>query len=241
MTLHGDALVEDLFRRFVTVNDDIRIGNRAVNLIRPRSADELISEEEFVQDERLPYWAELWPSSTVMGSFVLTETGTGRNAIELGCGVGLVSIAAAMAGHTILATDYYADALAFTRANALRNLHRELSTQVLDWRDIPSTLGRFDLVLASDVLYETRYADLVAQTIDRVLADDGDAFIADPGRVATGAFVDACERLGLSVASKSTRPYLAGKVRQTITVYGITRTSSSANTAGRSGTPIRTR
>ena len=66
MHLHGDALVDDLLHRFVTVNDDVRIANRAVNLIRPRSADELISEDDFERDERLPYWAELWPSSTII-------------------------------------------------------------------------------------------------------------------------------------------------------------------------------
>lgn len=223
MLLHGNALVDDLLHRFVTVNDDVRIANRAVNLIRPRSADELISEDDFERDERLPYWAELWPSSTVMAKFVLTNTGTGRTAIELGCGIGLVSIAAAMAGHSIVATDYYADALAFTRANALRNVGHEVPTQILDWRDIPATLGRFDLVLASDVLYETRYADLVAHTIDRLLSPTGEAFVADPGRIATEAFVEACTRLGLHITPKVARPYQAGKIRQTITVHAITR------------------
>jgi ETFB lysine methyltransferase len=223
MTLEGDALVDDLHRRYVTVNDDIRVSHRTINLLRPRSADELISEEDFERDERLPYWAELWPSSTVMANFVLTETGAGRDTIELGCGVGLVSIAAAMAGHGVLATDYYEEALKFTRANATRNLGHELDTRVLDWRSIPADVGRFDLVLASDVLYETRYAGLVAETIDRVLSPQGEAFVADPGRVATEAFVHECEKLGLGVSPKVKRPYLAGKVRQTITVYRITR------------------
>jgi len=223
MTVTGELLSADLQRRYVTVNDDVCAGERIINLLRPRSADELINEEDFERDERLPYWAELWPSSTVMADFVLSETGSGRDAIELGCGVGLVSIAAAMAGHGVLATDYYAEALEFTRANATRNLGHELDTQVLDWREIPDTMGRFDLVLASDVLYETRYADLVARTIERVLSRDGEAFVADPGRVAAEAFVRACEQLGLQVVPKAKRPYLAGQVRQTITVYGITR------------------
>jgi predicted nicotinamide N-methyase len=221
-TAHGAALVTDLERRFLTVNDDIRVGNHAINVIRPRSADDLIIEADFERDERLPYWAELWPSSTVLGDFVITDSGTGKRAIELGCGVGLVSIAATLAGHTVLATDYYAEALAFTRANAFRNLGREIETHVLDWRAIPEAIGRFDLVLASDVLYESRYADLVAKTIARVLAPQGEAYVADPGRVATGAFVDACHQLGLTVTTCATRPYLAGKIRQTITVYRVT-------------------
>lgn len=221
--LHDAELVDDLERRFVTVNDDVHVSKHAINVLRPRSAEDLIDEADFERDERLPYWAELWPSSTVLADFALASLRGPRRTIELGCGIGLVSIAAALAGHDVLATDYYAEALDFVRANAFRNLGREFATSVLDWRDIPDALGQFQCVLASDVLYESRYADIVAQAIVRLLAPDGEAYIADPGRIATSAFGDACERLGTTMAACATRPYLAGKIRQTITIYRITR------------------
>lgn len=221
--LAGAALVKSLERRFVTVNDDVVVGDRTINVIRPRSAEDLISESDFERDERLPYWAELWPSSTVLASFVTGDRRPRGRAIELGAGVGVVSIAAALAGYEVLATDYYEDALLFARANAWRNLGRELETALVDWRAIPTALPRFDVVLASDVLYESRYAPLVAGTIDRFLAPRGVAYVADPGRVATNAFVDACREISLGVSTAATRPYLAGSVRQTITVYEVTR------------------
>lgn len=192
-------------------------------MIRPRSAEDLIDEAAFERDERLPYWAELWPSSTVLANFVMGDRRPRGRAVELGAGIGLVSIAAAIAGHDVVATDYYEDALLFARANAFRNLGREIDTHLVDWRAIPEALPRFDVVLASDVLYETRYAPLVASTIDRFLAGSGVAYVADPGRVATDAFVDACREIGLGVKTAATRPYLAGSVRQTITVYEVTR------------------
>lgn len=219
----GAALVKSLERRFVTVNDDVIVGDHTINVIRPRSAEDLIDEAAFERDERLPYWAELWPSSTVLASFVMGDRRPRGRAVELGAGIGLVSIAAAMAGHDVVATDYYEDALLFARANAFRNLGREIDTHLVDWRAIPDALPRFDVVLASDVLYETRYAPLVASTIDRFLAARGVAYVADPGRVATDAFVDACGEIGLGVKTAATRPYLAGSVRQTITVYEVTR------------------
>lgn len=221
--LAGAALVKALERRFVTVNDDVVVGDQTINVIRPRSAEDLIDEAAFERDERLPYWAELWPSSTVLASFVMGDRRPRGRAVELGAGIGVVSIAAAMAGHEVLATDYYEDALLFARANAFRNLGREIETHLVDWRAIPTTLPRFDVVLASDVLYETRYAPLVAATIDRFLAARGVAYVADPGRVAADAFVDACRDIGLGVATAATRPYLAGSVRQTIAVYEVTR------------------
>jgi predicted nicotinamide N-methyase len=216
-----ERLVAELERRFVTINDDVCVGEHTVNLIRPRSAEDLISETDFERDERLPYWAELWPSSTVLAHFILEAKLPAVRAIELGCGVGLVSIAGTLAGHQMLATDYYDEALLFARANAFRNLGREIEVKALDWREIPAELPRFELVLASDVLYESRYAELVARTIDRVLAPGGCAYVADPGRIAAGAFVEACEGLGLRIGTKATRPYLAGKVRQTISVYEV--------------------
>jgi predicted nicotinamide N-methyase len=223
MTLSGAPLVTSLQRRFVTVNDDVHVGTRNINVLRPRSADDLISEQDFERDERLPYWAELWPSSTILANFVADHPLPPQRGIELGCGVGLVSIAATVAGHTMLATDYYEDALHFTRANAHRNLGREIATRVVDWRDMPDDLRSFDLLLASDVLYESSYAHIVAAAIDHLLSDTGHAFVADPGRVATGAFLEACTARGLSAAKKIDRPYLAGQIRQTITVYEITR------------------
>lgn len=223
MPLAGQSLIDDLHRRFVTVNDDVRVGKRDINLIRPRSADELINEQDFSRDERLPYWAELWPSSTVLAGFITEEPLASARGLELGCGVGLVSIAATFAGHTMLATDYYDDALRFTRANAFHNRGTEIDTRMIDWRDMPPDLGTFELVLASDVLYESSYATVVANAIDITLAPNGRAFVADPGRVAAGAFVDACRARHLDPTVKATRPYLAGKIRQTITVYQITR------------------
>jgi predicted nicotinamide N-methyase len=222
-TLAGETLISDLERRFLTVNDDVIVGGRTINVIRPRSADELIDEAEFTRDERLPYWAELWPSSTVLANFITNDSQRRGSTIELGAGIGLVSIAAALAGYDVTVSDYYDDALAFARANAYRNIGRELPTQLIDWRSVPSSVPRFDIVLASDVLYEARYAPLLASVMDRLLAPRGVAYVADPGRVATGAFVEACSERALHVDVAATRPYLAGKVRQTITVYQVAR------------------
>lgn len=221
--LHGTRLVKSLERRFVTVNDDIRVGDRDVNILRPRSAEDLIDESDFDRDERLPYWAELWPSSTILANFIVADTRPRGKLIELGAGVGLVSIAAAIAGYDVTASDYYEDALAFARANAFRNLGSEISTALVDWRDVPPEMPTFDTVLASDVLYESRYAPLVAGVIDRLLSSRGVAYVADPGRVATGAFTDACAALGFNISARAQRPYQAGTIRQSITVYELSR------------------
>jgi predicted nicotinamide N-methyase len=115
------AAPEFLRSRFELASTEVVIGGQRYELLRPGNIDDLISEEEFSIDDRIPYWAECWPSSRVLAERLTAERGAGRTLLELGCGIGLVSIAAAQAGFEVLATDYYADALEFASANAERH------------------------------------------------------------------------------------------------------------------------
>ena len=221
--LGGDALVLALTRRFRTSIQDAEVGDRIFSILKPANADDLIREEDFVKDERLPYWADVWPSSIALAEKLLGLGGSGRTALELGCGVGLSTLAATTAGFDVLSTDYYEDALDVTRANVFRNLGVQARTRLVDWRHLPDDLGKFDLVFASDVLYEKEYAELLPVILDRVLSGNGWALIADPGRVAAPLFVEACGTYGLTVREKETRPFEAGEIRQQIDIYEIGR------------------
>lgn len=214
--------LQALDRRFVLARVRVAVGDDAIALETPRSADELISEDDFERDERLPYWADIWPSSTALASVVSELDGAGKRALELGCGLGLVTIGALRAGFDVLATDYYEDALLFARRNGLSATGREPRTRHADWRAFPDDLGRFDLVLASDVLYEREYATLVADAIVASLAPGGVALVADPGRVALLSFVTACEQRGCAVGIRARIPWTDGTARQTITIHEIT-------------------
>jgi predicted nicotinamide N-methyase len=210
-----------LEQRFALATVNVPLADGTVTLETPRSADELINETDFERDERLPYWADVWPSSTALAGVVARLDGMGRRALELGCGVGLVTVGALRAGFDVLATDYYEDALLFARRNALVNTGREPATRLVDWRLFPSDLGRFDLVLASDVLYEREYATLVAIAIVASLAPGGVALVADPGRIALLSFVTACEQRGCSVGIRARVPWTDGNAKQTITIHEI--------------------
>jgi SAM-dependent methyltransferase len=239
---HSD-LRRTLTRQFVTATDTVILDDWPVELLRPRNSDDLISEADFVRDDRLPYWADLWPSSRILAEYLLqTErvpdhsrdrsqpaaprSRTRRepmapSLLELGCGLGLVTIAAMRAGYNVLATDYYEDALRFTRANAARALGREPRTRHVDWRDFPTDLGGFDRIVAADVLYEKTYPPLLSAAIARTLAPGGEAIIADPGRVAAPDFLDGLAADGLAVVSKVTHPFDEGEIHQQISLYRI--------------------
>jgi len=224
--LHGANLVTALEQRFTTALSEVTAGGRKIELLHPRNSDDLIREEDFVKDERLPYWADIWPSSTILASHLIelaakrTLHDTKRG-LELGCGLGLVTTGAMIAGYEMLSTDYYTDALAFTRANAFRTLNREPDAMMIDWRAFPDDVNGFDLILASDVLYEREYAELLPGIFKRALAPGGVVLLADPGRIGVADFVEECRYTGMVIRSRTTHPFEAGEIKQKIDIYEI--------------------
>jgi predicted nicotinamide N-methyase len=163
-----------------TTDEVVVIAGRDLTITRPVDADALLDARAFDRDEFMPYWAELWPSSRALARRVGTRALHGARVLELGCGLGLPSIAAALAGGRVLATDWSPDAVAFTERNAAANGAR-LQAAVVSWADTDELLARgpWDLVIGSDLLYEGRNVALVLDVIETV-ADH--AIIADPGR-----------------------------------------------------------
>ncbi len=181
------------------------MGDRRYRITHPVCADDLIDEEDFDRDERLPYWAELWPSALALARHLSERDLEGTSAIELGCGVGLPTVLALVRGARVLATDHYEAALAFTAHNARTNLDLEPDTALLDWREPDiGGMGTFDLVFAADVLYERKNAAALADLVPKLLAPGGEAVFADPRRDEAPGFLEAMERLGFEDATEET-------------------------------------
>ncbi|HEX6910921.1 MAG TPA: methyltransferase domain-containing protein [Longimicrobium sp.] len=225
-----EALETELRARFDVREEPFEHGGWSVELILPRAADELIDEREFADDERLPYWAELWPSARGLARHLLDAPApdasarpdagadgsagggwAGVRVLELGCGVALPSLALRHRGADVLATDWYPDALRFARANAARNGLAPLRTQALDWRHPPGGQD-WDLVMAADVLYEPRNVAVLATLLQRVTAPGGTVLMADPGRVYAGDFLRTmrAEHWHVEQADERMEPSAAG-------------------------------
>jgi len=171
-----------------TVEERLSIAGRDIVLVRPREWESLLTEEAFEREELLPYWAHLWGSAVALAEAVAGEDMRGRRVLELGCGLGLPSIAAAQAGAYVTATDWSAHAVRAAAANAAMN-GVQVRTVVADWND-PGALvdqGPWDLVLAADVLYERPKARTLLDLLPR-LADT--VMLAEPGRAPAQAFFD---------------------------------------------------
>lgn len=180
------------------------MGDRSLVVVLPRDSEALIDEERFAREEFLPYWAELWPSALALARAVAGLPLRDLAVAELGCGLGLPSLVAAAGGARVLATDWAPEALPFVAENARRN---GVAVALLEcsWTE-PAELvarGPFDLVLASDVLYERVNVPLIAALLPRLVAPGGHVLLADPGRPALDAFLAAMAAAGWALASGS--------------------------------------
>jgi predicted nicotinamide N-methyase len=173
-----------------------------VEVLRPPDADALISEEAFEHEEFLPYWAALWTSAVALAHDLSMRSLRGKPTLELGCGLGLPSIAAARAGGRVLATDWSEDAVRATADNAERN-GVEVETLKCSWAEPDALVERapWPLVLASDVLYEHRNVDELLGLLPRLVDATGLILLADPGRVPAERFLREAEEQAWSIRS----------------------------------------
>ena len=163
------------------------LAGRDLVVRRPRDADALVDDAAFERQEFLPYWAQLWPSGTALAQAVAVRWLGGMRAVEVGCGLGLAALGAALAGARVLATDWSPDALALLEANVAAN-GLPVETACVDWTAPGPLLERapFDLVLAADVLYERRAVAPLADLLPRL---GREVLLADPGRPPLAEFL----------------------------------------------------
>lgn len=172
----------DLIRRSVPLPDG------QLTLLQPSEAAELPDEGPIEWAPLVPYWAVLWRSGVALAREVADARPAGLRVVELGCGLGVPSLAAARAGATVLATDGCPEALDLVARNAREN-GLEVDTAHVDWdatEDLAAR-GPFDLVLAADVLYEEAGISLLPSLLPRL---GREVWLADPGRPVADAFLE---------------------------------------------------
>lgn len=174
------------------VEDTIEAGPLRLSILRPPDPDAMIDEARFDDDEFMPYWAELWASGVKLAGVVAQRDVVGLRVLELGCGLGLPSVAAALGGADVLAADWAPEALDVTRRNAERNGAR-VETLLADWSRPAALLERapFDLVLCADVLYEPRNVDALLALLPQLAPE---VLLGEPGRATAARFFESAER-----------------------------------------------
>ena len=184
------------------VEETVSIDGLTLSILRPLQADALLSEEAFEHEEFLPYWAELWPSGLALAHVIRRRDLSGVRVVELGCGLGLPSIVAALGGASVLATDWSPEALEVAAANAARN-RADVETELVSWSGAEPLVraAPWDLVLGADLLYERRNVDQLLSLLPRL---GGEILLAEPGRPPAARFF---EEIALDVEPLGDRVY----------------------------------
>jgi predicted nicotinamide N-methyase len=224
----ADALQEWLGE---IARERVLIEDRTYLIDRPAQSDQLIDHpavrSAFAADEYLPYWADLWPASRMLGKAILRETWTpASEALEIGCGLGLPGIVALSVGLRVTFSDYDPTALRFAADNARTNGFEDFRTLRLDWRSPPENL-QFPVVLASDLVYELRNVEPLVKLIKRVLLPGGLCLMTDQDRVPSVAMREALVDSGLSIATQIVRAGEPGSRRFKGTLYRIRKLARS--------------
>lgn len=181
---------------------EFRVLDRSFRLMVPFRPDSLLDSPEVLsaslEDDYMPYWAYVWPAALQISEAILrTPWPEGTRVLELGCGLGLVGIAALAAGYHVSLTDYDLKAITTAKMNAAINGFPNADAFVLDWRTPPEST--YPVIIGCDVTYESRNHTPLLDLIERMLELQGVCWIADGGRHAAPAFIETARNRGFSV------------------------------------------
>ena len=168
--------LDSFHKAYETEITKVVVNGRNFQILLPKSLAGFINTENVFHE--FPLWAKIWQSSWVLADHFATRPVVAKmKFLEIGAGVGLVSIAAATFGHHITMSEQSHDALQFARANAIINECPQLPIVYLDWNH-PHSIGRFDGIVASEVTYKKEECLSLVKLLKACLKPDGEVVLA---------------------------------------------------------------
>ena len=184
---------------------------------------ENMSHEEFGEDERMPYWAELWPASLLLTRWLSRrhEDIQGRMCLDVGCGLGLTAIVGGWLGAKVVGMDHQWPAVFFSRENAaLNNVPQPLWTR-MDWSSPAFKPGVFDFMWAGDIIYEKRFHQPLMALFKEHLAPSGRIWLAEPGRSVSHEVWDKLRQQGFTATKLFSEPVPVEGYHVTVNLWEV--------------------
>lgn len=169
------------------------LSGRDIKLLVVKDIEALVTNPD--DEDNIPYWADIWPASRIMASYIWDEMEfQGEEILELGAGLGLPGIVAGLKGAEVTFSDYKEDALEITLINAENNGVKGAKTYNGDWRDFGLD-KKYDWILASDILYNPRLNPFAEKILLANLKEEGSLLVSHARRPST---YEALERLKIA-------------------------------------------
>jgi predicted nicotinamide N-methyase len=157
------------------------------------------NQDNSLAEEYCPYFGVLWEAGVGLSQFLHKMDLREKKVLEIGCGLALPSFIVTKKGGDIVATDFHDDVPLFLEFNQNKN-KIYFPYRVMNWRNeierTKTDLGLFDLVIGSDILYESQHPLQVAKALIAFLNPGGRIILADPGRAYIQKFISSMNELG---------------------------------------------
>ncbi len=201
-------------QQYQTNLTDVVVNEQRFRFLIPESIEGFIDPVDPLLN--FPIWSKIWPASIVLADYLVhLKVHPAKRFLEIGAGMGLVSIVATHLGHNFTLTEYDAHALNFARANALINKRPTLVIRELDWYK-PDLQDVFDYIVGSEVLYKEESLQPLLKLFKKLLKPAGEVILVGEIRKHDRAFYRAMEpffdlkiqRKVLRTVNEKTRIYL---------------------------------
>ncbi|WP_394130014.1 class I SAM-dependent methyltransferase [Shewanella maritima] len=165
----------------------IEFGKTDIHLCTLRNKQEFhdpdgTAEQLGISSATWPIFGIVWPSSLVLAHHISDYDIGIKRVLEIGCGTALSSLLLNKQNVDITATDYHPEAEAFLTRNSKLNGDDKIPFERTGWGDSNDSLGRFDLIIGSDLLYEDEHIELLTHFIQEHANAECEVIIVDPGR-----------------------------------------------------------
>ena len=181
----------------------IEFGNSDIHLrtLRDRQQyadDDNVASKLGISSANWPLFGIIWDSSKVLANLMFEYKIKNKRILEIGCGMALSSLMLNQRNADITATDYHPEVESFLLSNVILNEGKKIPFIRTGWDDEDSGLGKFDVIIGSDLLYESEHVDLLSNFINNHTQPHCEVIIVDPGRGNHARFSKKMVGLGYS-------------------------------------------
>lgn len=160
--------------------------------------NENIAKDLGISSAQWPISLMLWPSGEILAKLMTSIDIKDKRILEVGCGIALSSLVLNKRLADITSTDYHPSVEGFLNGNTKLNNDNTIPFQRTNWTDTDDTLGLFDLIVGSDLLYEETHIKSLSNFINNHANKSCEVIIIDPGRGNLNKFTKEMSLFGFS-------------------------------------------
>ncbi|MDE0482134.1 MAG: methyltransferase domain-containing protein [Candidatus Poribacteria bacterium] len=217
-------MIKNHLKSYPITHTTIQLSDREIQLTIVDDPDRFLDKLSREDSEGwlfLPYWIYLWESAIGLARHIseLDRPLSDKRVLEIGCGFGLAGITACQAGAKVVFTDFEHDALLFARHNVEQNGIDSAIFVQMDWNAL-CFQDKFDIILASDVIYEEQNWEPILSSLQNLLSPDGVAFFSEPNRKNADGFFKCLRDNGFTYQKSTCSISEDGKTIQ-VNIYKV--------------------